>query len=133
MGIKLSAKDYTKLLDVLENPPPVSEALKKLYKDTNESVLQDMFNLLIREGLYADLPNEIKYSTRFMCEAAELGLEEGLLTHDCVKTLTEAISNYLGDFGSLYLLLKHNDLPSEFEDRKAIYLDWTNRPNLQNK
>ena len=40
MGIKLSAKAYTKLLDVLENPPPVSEAMKKLYKDTNESVLQ---------------------------------------------------------------------------------------------
>ena len=133
MGIKLSAKAYTKLLDVLENPPPVSEALKKLYKDTNESVLQDMFNLLIKEGRYADLPNEIKHNTRFMCEAAELGLEEGLLTQACVKTITEAISNYIGGVGQLGLLLKDNGLPSEFEDCKAIYLDWSNRPNLQNK
>ena len=133
MGIKLSAKAYTKLLDVLENPPPVSEAMKKLYKDTNESVLQDMFNLLIREGLYTDLSHETKHGTWFMCEAAELGLEAGLLTHDCVKTLTEAIINYLGGLGTLQRLLEDNGLPSEFKDRKAIYLDWSNRPHLQNK
>ena len=133
MKAKLSAEAYTGLLYELDDSPFVFESKKVPYKDTDDPVLQDMFNLLIREGLYADLPNEIKHNTRFMCEAAELGLEEGLLTQACVKTITEAISNYLGDFGSMYLLLKDNGLPSEFEDRKAIYLDWSNRPNLLNK
>ena len=132
MGIKLSAKAYTKLLYVLENPPPVSETMKKLYKDTNESVLQDMFNLLIREGLYSNEPRK-NNSSELMCVAAYLGEAKNLLSHDRVKNLTEAINNYLGEFKSLYLLLEHNNLPSTFEDRKAIYLDWSNRPDLLNK
>ena len=134
MGIKLSAKAYTKLLDGLENPPPVSETMKKLYEDTNEAVLQDMFNLLIREGRYSDQPSGTdEYNTSYMCEAASLAVDDGLLTHDCEKTLTEAISSYLGIFKTMHLLLKVNGLPSEFEHCKAIYLDWSNRPNLQNK
>ena len=125
MKAKLSAKACTGLLYELDDSPFVFETKKESYKDTDDPALQDMFNLLIREGRYSDQPSGTdEYNTLYMCEAASLAVDDGLLTHDCEKTITEAISNYLGGVGQLGLLLKDNGLPSEFEDCKAIYLDW---------
>ena len=43
----------------------------------------------------------------------------------------EAIDEYLKESGSfLSTALRLNNLPSDFEDRREIYLNWNNRPKL---
>lgn len=75
-----------------------------------------------------------------MCDALDFAEDSGLILKEEEYLATKAIAKYLREFSkynkiqyiegfaALEDALKYAGLPSTFEDRKAIYLDWANRP-----
>lgn len=100
---------------------------------------QEIFNLAIAIGLYGKNPHQViqcpdgieRLSTPHMCFAL-ISLEfSGQITF-CEHYQAETeIQEYLANWGYLEEALRANDLPSNFQDRLAIYMDWENRPKLE--
>lgn len=93
--------------------------------------LQEIFNVVINAGIYS---KELENTTSpFMCAALILAFKTKHITREEGRMARDAIKEYLSPTGYLFLTsaLRNEDHPSTFEDRKAIYLDWENRPLLK--
>lgn len=89
--------------------------------------IQAIFNLIITEGLFDD-----KYEDGdvYMCDSVDSAYHQDIITaeeRECVKS---NISKYIKGAFSLRGMLKRNGQPHDYEDRRALYLDWANRPEL---
>ena len=102
--------------------------------------VKENFNLVANSDYFLPRISFPDYNSGFMCYSLELAKYSGLITKEEKGVATKAINEYLRKLcthaGHLYV--KHDTslkdalnifkLPSTFEDRKAIYLDWDNRP-----
>lgn len=73
-----------------------------------------------------------RISSRFMCYALYHAKEAGIISKKEKKLASKAIEKYLNKLSkgsrSLHLALENCGIPNTIENRKAIYLDWKNRP-----
>ena len=87
--------------------------------------VQEVLNLAISLRYYRDVGRD-----RFMCLALETMLAHKVITPEEHLITEVEIYNYVGDAGTLRNKLCINSLPSEYEDRLTIYLNWSLRPIL---
>lgn len=88
--------------------------------------IADIFKQVISNGYYRGYN-----SNTYMCMALGWAAHDGLITKDELALANKAIDDYIGNSIFLKDVLDSNNLPSAFEDRKAIYIDWHNRPELK--
>lgn len=89
--------------------------------------IQEIFNLIITEGLFDD-----KYGDGdvYMCDSVDSAFHQDIITAEEREYVKNNISKYIRGTFSLRGTLKRNGHPHEYEHRKALYLDWANRPEL---
>lgn len=102
--------------------------------------VKEIFNLVANSDYYQPRRSFPDSTSGFMCSSLMFAKARGLITKEEEDVATKAIDKYLRKLCTYagYLYTKHdtalhdalyiNKLPSTFEDRKAIYLDWANRP-----
>lgn len=97
-----------------------------------EERIQEVFNTLIAEGYYKN----------YMCDAVNAAYydpdgpftdhtEADLVLAEIEKYLRKPYEDFPHTFFSLECALIHNNLPSDYETRLAIYKDWENKPKLE--
>ncbi len=86
---------------------------------------QEIFNIVIDNGYYG---TEASHREDFMCIALFSAYINKVITKDELAKATDEIDDYLNGVPLLRLYLLDRDLPHSFNDRLAIYRDWTNRP-----
>lgn len=69
----------------------------------------------------------------YMCLSLSRAVVGGLISVEESYLAEKEIESYLRDLGcggggTLWMALSENSLPNDFLSRKAIYLDWNNRP-----
>lgn len=89
--------------------------------------IQEIFNLIIAEGLFND---NCEDGDVYMCDSVDSAYYQGIITADEREYVKSNISKYIRGAFSLRGMLKRNGLAHEYEDRRALYLDWANRPEL---
>ena len=92
-------------------------------------MIQKILNKVLNSGYY--YPEVKPQFNSFMCLAAEQAAENNVIYLSELELLNEVIDDYLGNYDNLEFALDLNGLPSEFEDRKRLYQDWENRPQLK--
>lgn len=102
--------------------------------------VSEILNLVANSEYFLPGLSFPNYSSSFMCYSLELAKHSGLITKEEEDVATKAIHEYLRKLctyaghrytkhdTSLQNALYINKLPSTFKYRKAIYLDWANRP-----
>lgn len=102
--------------------------MKQLHETSGEFNIQDVFNLLIENGVYSEHSCEEGSSSSAMCYAIDIGVSTGLLSEDIANKAYEMVDDYINDYIDLTHLLRYNGLPNDFESRKNLYLNWISRP-----
>lgn len=100
------------------------KVMRKLMRPVMRSV-QEVLNLAISLGYYRDAGRD-----RYMCQALQTMLAHKVITLEEYFNTVAEISNYVGYEGTLHNKLLINNLPEEYEDRLAIYSNWSLRPTL---
>lgn len=102
--------------------------------------VKEIFNLVVNSGYYQPIRSFPSSTSVFMCYSLELAKDNKLITKEEIDLANKAIDKYLRKLCTYagHIYTKHdtslqealyiNKLPATFEDRKAIYLDWANRP-----
>ena len=104
--------------------------MKDHYETVDEFNIQDVFDLLIEKGVYNEYDSEQYTTSSYMCNAVSKAVKAGLVSIDHADRTFEAIEEYLGVYVALEDLLEDNNLASDFNSRKNLYLDWVNRPKF---
>ena len=92
--------------------------------------IQEVFDLLIDQGIYDPHCPNLTTSWEFMCEALDYAEERELIPKEIAESVKERIEKYIEGYISLRIKLLHNNLPSKPDDLLKIYQDWKNRPEL---
>lgn len=92
--------------------------------DKPERSTQEILNIVIRTNEY----NSKKHD--FMCGALNNARYNGYISRDESRKVAREIVKYLNGWAFLQTALAINYLPSEFEYRKKLYLNWADRPTI---
>ena len=98
--------------------------------------LQEVFDATIASGSYQ--PEITTNSSWYMCGALYLACNRGVITAEeygnaIIEIHAYILLNSTKRIHTLCGMLTYMHLPNTFEDRKAIYSDWKNRPGLHQK
>lgn len=96
--------------------------------------VQQIFKAVVKNGKYTN--NYTGRNSPYMCTALLFAYSEKIITRAEYLKAKKEIHKYLRHlnryqgfwFDSLEDVLMENNIPSEFEDRKQIYLNWSKRP-----
>ncbi len=91
---------------------------------------QEVFNIVIDKGYYAECILVSPGKSYFMCIALTLAYDNGHITTKEYNTALAEIDAYIDSPTTSVLknYLIERDLYYSFNDRLAIYKDWANRP-----
>lgn len=87
--------------------------------------VQEVLNLAISLRYFRDAGRD-----KFMCLALETMLAHKVITLEEYLNTESDIAVYVGNSGTLHNKLYANSLPRAYEDRLAIYSNWSLRPTL---
>lgn len=108
----------------------LTKLFNSVYRWFNPKTTQEVFDIVIDSGYYANCSILNPDKSYFMCVALRLAYDDKLVTNkERCATLTQ-IDAYITSTTShvLKTYLIERNLPYAFNDRLAIYRDWANRP-----
>lgn len=93
--------------------------------------IQEIFDVVIKGGFYEEFSKSYR-SSSLMCYALRFAFRAGAITSNEGIRARKIINRYLGNcHGTLEGALCEAGHKYSFKVRKAIYLNWINRPKLR--